>query len=123
MKMRTITSTWLNWIQWGMGVLSPMAAVFGVLLVIGPIVYAFAQTPTRQDYEIEALENQVRTLDQATHDIRDIDRRVTILETIQHTLGEENIWQRGSSIGTGLLILEAAVRIGNKKLKEKGEGG
>jgi len=112
--------------------MAPVVGLFGVLLISLPFISMLIlgqPADTRQEYQLQELENQVKGQGGLEEMIQRIDRRITVLETIQQQNEGNSPWQRGTSVGTGLLLIEAAFRIGKGKYavtvkemaKEKGD--
>jgi hypothetical protein len=100
-----------KWMYW----FSPLVAMYAIFMIAFPFM-SFAQfTPYRDvDRRIESIEKtdiQVATV------LQNLDKRITVLETIQKTLDENNIWQKGTSVGMGMLLLETVVRLASRRSK------
>ena len=94
----------------------PFIAVYAMMLIVLPMVPVHAQRPTPQQIEVfdgAELGHRMDTIERLN-----LDRRVTILETIVQDAKDNSIWYKGSSVGTGILLLEAVFRFISKKEEE-----
>lgn len=95
---------------------SPAVVVYAVCLILLPWVPLHAQRPSQQ---IEVFDGTELGHRMDTIERLNLDRRVTILETIVQDAKDNSIWYKGSSVGTGILLLEAVFRFISKKEEEK----
>jgi hypothetical protein len=117
----------LNIVQATMHGCSPIIAVFGVVLIILPIISLLvsgqstvpipSQEQSKSEYQIEELEKRIDSIEQIKIAFESIEHRLTVLETLQEHESSRNDspWQRGTSVGTGLLLVEAAFRLGSRR--------
>lgn len=96
----------------------PAVLVFAIFLIGTPLLPLFGQRQmvTREDRDIGEINRRLNEIDQLQ-----IDRRLTVLETLGQEAKDSGLWSKGSSVGTGLLLIEAVVRT-RKKRKEEEEG-
>lgn len=94
----------------------PIVLLFGVLLVIAPAFSTLAQRreSTDEPYvgysQLPELNRRVASLE-----AQQLDHRVTVLETIQADIENHFFWANAGSAGTGLLIIEACIRLARRK--------
>ena len=92
--------------------------VFAIVLIGLPWVPLFAQRQPRQStmdrFELNEVGDRVERLEALN-----IERRITVLETIEQENKDDTWWHRGSSVGTGLLLVEAVVRTARNKKKSQ----
>lgn len=94
---------------------APFVAIYAVCLILLPWAQLHAQ---RQDYYQSYSDNDVSRRVENIEKLN-IDRRVTVLETIEQDAKDNSIWYKGSSVGTGILLLEAVFRIIARKKEEE----
>lgn len=93
--------------------------LFGVCLVGGPWIPVFAQRrilPPAENYDLSELGHRLDAVERL-----DVQRRLTVLETIQEESKEYSMWSKGSSVGTGLLLIKAVAETVKKKRDESEE--
>lgn len=94
----------------------PFIIVYAMMLIVLPLVPVHAQRPSQQ---IEVFDGTELGHRMDTIERLNLDRRVTILETIVQDAKDNSIWYKGSSVGTGILLLEAVFRFISKKEEDK----
>src|SRR6202140_1384029 len=92
---------------------SPFIAVYAVCLILLPCAPLHAQRTEVQIFDGAELGHRMDTIERLN-----LDRRVTILETIAQDAKDNSIWYKGSSVGTGILLLEAVFRFLARKKEE-----
>ncbi len=96
---------------------SPAVMAFAFVLIGLPWIPVFAQRQigvTQDDRDIGEINRRLNQYDQLQ-----LDRRLTVLETNQQESKDNALWYKLTSGGTGLLILEAALRRMNKPKEEE----
>lgn len=87
--------------------------VYAVALILFPLLPALGQRrilPPAQDFDLSELGHRLDAVERL-----DLERRLTVLETIQTETKEDAMWHKGSSVGTGLLLIEAVSRVARRK--------
>lgn len=102
------------------GYSAPYTLAFALFLMGVPWIPVFAQRysgpVTPEDRDIGEINRHLNSIDSL-----DIQRRLTVLETILQESRDAALVQKLSSVGTGLLLGERALRIIVKKRKEDEE--
>jgi len=82
-----------------------------IVLAFALNLLLFALIPVHAQNSVE------RELDRRITSIENLnlDHRLTVIETLLNDLKDESLWHKGSTIGTGLLILERGVWALKKK--------
>lgn len=95
----------------------PAVFVFAVLLIGLPWIPLHGQQQPAQitidRFELNEVGHRLEAIEHL-----DLQHRLTVLETIQQDAKEDVIWHKGSSVGTGLLLIEAVARTVKKKKQE-----
>ena len=81
---------------------APAVLAYAALLIVS----ALAQPSPRFGSDTIDLERRIANLESVN-----ADRRLAVLETIQREAEDQAFWSRVTSGGTGLLLVEASVRL------------
>lgn len=104
---------------------APIAALGSFLIIFPLTTLVMGQSTqsiiTRSEYQIQELEKRADREDDKFEKLalalEGIGQRMAILETLQKG-GGDRPWERGTSVGTGILLIEAVFRISSKRLNK-----
>ena len=96
----------------------PLVLGYAFLLVVGPFMPLVGQRSSEVAslQQVGDLTRRVELLERM-----DLEKRLTILETVQAQDKENALWHRGSSVGVGLLIIERVVGMRKRKVRVENE--
>lgn len=93
---------------------TPVVAVYAVCLILLPWAPLRAQRTESGPVFSDDLSRRVDNIEKLN-----IERRLTVLETIEQDAKDNSLWYKLSSGGTGILLLEAIARFLERRKKEE----
>lgn len=126
MFLTKLMERWTKFLEF---MIVPIASLGSFLIIFPMTTLVMGQSGQsaiiRSEYQISELEKRADKEDDKYERmalaLEGIGQRMTILETLQKG-GEDRPWERGTSVGTGILLIEAVFRISAKRML-KGKKG